>query len=116
MLLDWQSVARGRGAIDLALFLCGSLDIATRRAVEDDLFQQYHTLLRACGVAGYDFSQLMEDCRLVLLWLLGAKVVWLGSLDMESLRGYELALVEASLTEESFAALLDHDADSLLPL
>ena len=58
----------------------------------------------------------MEDCRLVLLWLLGAKVVWLGSLDMESLSGRELALVDASVTENSFTALLDHDAGSLLSL
>jgi len=116
ILLDWQSVARGRGVIDLALFLFGSLETPTRRAVEDDLFQRYHKLLQACGVTGYDFLQLMEDCRLVLLWLVGAKVVWLGSLDMESLSGRERALVDVSLTEDSFAALLDHRADSLLPL
>ncbi len=115
-LIDWQSVARGRSAIDLALFLFGSLETTTRRAVEDDLLRRYHELLRACGVTGYDFPQLMEDCRLVLLWLLGAKVVWLGSLDMESLSGRELALVDASLTEDSFTALLDHDAGSLLSL
>lgn len=116
ILIDWQSVARGRGALDLALFLFGSLETVTRRAVEDDLFQRYHQLLRAGGVTGYDFPQLLEDCRLVLLWLLGAKVVWLGSLDLESLSGRELALVDASMTEDSFTALLDHDAGSLLPL
>jgi len=115
-LIDWQSVARGRGVIDLALFLFESLETSTRRAVEGDLLRRYHELLRAYGVTGYSFSQLMEDCRLGLLWLLGAQVVWLGSLDMESLRGRELALVEASLTEDSFAALLDHDVASLLPL
>jgi aminoglycoside/choline kinase family phosphotransferase len=116
ILLDWQSVARGRGALDLGLFLFGSLDTPTRRAVEGDLFWRYHDLLVAGGVTGYDFSQLVEDCQWVLLWLLGAKVVWLGSIEMESLSGRELALVDGSLTEESFAALLDHDAGSLLPL
>lgn len=30
--------------------------------------------------------------------------------------GRELALVDASLTEESFTALLDHGAGSLLPV
>ena len=116
MLIDWQSVARGRCAIDLALFLFGSLETTARRSVEDYLLQRYHELLRAGGVTAYDFPQLMDDCRLVLLWLLGAKVVWLGSLDLESLSGRELALADASVTEDSFAAFLDYDADSLLPL
>ena len=57
----------------------------------------------------------MEDCRLVLLWLLGAKVVWLGSAAIESLGGREQALMEASVMD-GFTALLDHDAGSLLPL
>jgi hypothetical protein len=58
----------------------------------------------------------MEDCQLVLLWLLGAEVVWLGSIDLESLSEREQALVDASLTEDSFATLLDYNAGSLLPL
>lgn len=114
--IDWQSVARGRGVIDLALFLFSSLATTTRRAVEGDLLRRYHALLLAEGVTGYGFSQLREDCQLALLWLLGAKVVWLGSIDMESLGGREQALVDASLTEDSFIALLDHDAGSLLSL
>ncbi|MFL5699646.1 MAG: oxidoreductase family protein [Ktedonobacteraceae bacterium] len=116
IVIDWQSVARGRGTIDLALFLFGSLETSTRRAVEGDLLWRYHELLVAGGVTGYGFPQLMEDCQLVLLWLLGAKVVWLGSIDGESLSGREQALVDANLTEDSFTALLDHDAGSLLPL
>jgi thiamine kinase-like enzyme len=115
-LLDWQSVARGRSPIDLGLFLFGSLGTTTRRTIEEDLLRRYYDLLRACGVRRYDFSQLMEDCRLVLLWLLGAKVVWLGSLDIQSMSGREQALVDTSLAEDSFAALLDLDAASLLPL
>jgi Protein of unknown function (DUF1679) len=114
--LDWQSVARGRCVIDLALFLFGSLETTTRRAVEGDLLRRYHEVLRVSGVTGYDLLQVVEDCRLGLLWLFGAQVVWLGSLDTESLHERELALVDASLTEEHFTALLDHDVGSLLPL
>jgi aminoglycoside/choline kinase family phosphotransferase len=113
--IDWQSVARGRGAIDLALFLFDSLETTTRRAVENDLLRRYHNLLLAEGVTGYGFTQLMEDCRLVLLWLLGAKVVWLGLVDIDGLGGREQALADACLTD-GFTALLDHDARSLLPL
>lgn len=115
-LIDWQSVAHGRGAIDLALFLFGSLETTMLRAVKGDLLRRYHELLLAGGVTGYRFSQLMEDCHLVLLWLLGAKVIWLGSIDMDSLSGREQALVDASLTEDSFAAFLDHEVENLLPL
>lgn len=116
ILIDWQSVARGRGALDLALFLFGSLETNTRRAIENDLLRLYHTQLCAGGVVGYDFSQLVEDCRLGLLWLLGAKVVWLGSVGMENVSGREQVLMEASLTEDSFAAFLDYDVGSLMPL
>lgn len=114
-IIDWQSVARGRGAIDLASFLFGSLETTTRRTIERDLLRRYHELLLAGGVTKYDFAQLREDCRLVLLWLLGAQVVWRGSLALENLSGREQALVE-SLTEDDFTALLDYDAGSLLPL
>ena len=69
--IDWQSVTRGRGAIDLALFLFGSLKTTTRRAAEGNLLRRYHALLVAGGVTSYGFPQLMEDCQLALLWLLG---------------------------------------------
>ncbi|GCE07247.1 phosphotransferase [Dictyobacter aurantiacus] len=114
--IDWQNVARGRGVIDLALFLFGSLTTPTRRAVETDLLHRYHESLLAGGIREYSYNQLLEDCRLVLLWLLGARVVSLGSLDLESLGGRELALVNESLTEDSFAAFLDYNAQSLLSL
>jgi thiamine kinase-like enzyme len=114
-IIDWQSVARGRGVIDLASFLFGSLDTTTRRAVESDLLPRYYKCLVAGGVTGYDIPQLLEDCQLVLLWRLGAQVVWRGSLDLESLSGREQALVY-SLTEDDFTVLLDYHADSLLPL
>lgn len=116
VVLDWQSVACGRAALDVAQFLFGALETSVRREVEAGLFQRYYEGLRACGVRGYDRDQLMRDCQLALLWLLGATVVWLGSLDLDHLHGRERALAEASITEESFAALLDHEADTLLPL
>ncbi len=67
--IDWQSVVHGRGAIDLALFLFSSLSLETtiRKAAEGALLRRYHKLLLAGGVMGYDFPQLLEDCRLALL-------------------------------------------------
>ncbi len=115
MIIDWQSIARVRAAIDVASVLFGSLETATRRAVERDPLRRYHKLLLAGSVTRYDFAQLLEDCRVVLLWRLGAQVVRRGSLDLEKLSGREQALVE-SLTEDDFTALLDYDVGSFLRL
>ena len=40
IVIDWQSVARGRGTIGLALFLFGSLETTTRRTVEENLLRR----------------------------------------------------------------------------
>ncbi|HEY1351289.1 MAG TPA: phosphotransferase [Ktedonobacteraceae bacterium] len=114
-IIDWPGVAQGRAAIDVASVLSGMLEAATRRTTGHALLQRYHAHLLAGGVTGYDFAQLLEDCRVVLLWRLGAQVVWRGSLDLEKLSGREQALVER-FTEDNFTALLDYDAGSFLQM
>lgn len=115
--IDWQTVARGRGAVDLALFIFGSLEVAVRRDNEHDLFRRYHELLIAAGVTGYTSDRLLADCRLALLWQLAGTVTWLGSAAVDDLAGRERDLVEAVFeSNRLFAAVLDHDAGALLPL
>ena len=58
-ILDWQSVARGRSAIDFALFIFGSLEIEQRRTVENDLMRAYHSGLIGGGVQRYEFDQFL---------------------------------------------------------
>ncbi len=116
VVLDWQGVASGAAAVDVALFVYGSLDVAERRAAEDDLLRRYHALLVDHGVTGYSLGQLRDDCRLALLWQLAGTVGWLAGADAARLAGRERALVEAALGDGRLvAALLDHDAAALLP-
>jgi hypothetical protein len=59
--LDWQSVAFGAGAVDVAYFLAGALSPEARRAAEPALLQRYHAGLQARGVSGYGMDALRRD-------------------------------------------------------
>ncbi|HUS16073.1 MAG TPA: oxidoreductase family protein [Chloroflexia bacterium] len=64
---DWQVATMGRGVVDVARFLAGSLAPADRRAHERRLLDAYHALLVAKGVADYPFAQCWDDYRLATL-------------------------------------------------
>jgi aminoglycoside phosphotransferase (APT) family kinase protein len=115
VVLDWQGIARGAGAVDLALFLFGSLAVEERRAAERALLERYHARLVEHGVMGYTLDQLRDHCRLALLWHLAGVVGWLASADIDRLTGRERALVRAAVEDgRLFAALVDHDVAALL--
>jgi hypothetical protein len=59
--LDWQSVALGVGATDVAYFLAGALPREVRRANEADLLALYHRTLTELGVTGYSQAALAAD-------------------------------------------------------
>jgi len=59
--VDWQMVALGAGALDVAYLLTTSLDVEDRRRHERDLLALYHDRLCSLGVAGYDANALFED-------------------------------------------------------
>lgn len=67
VLIDWQLTTIGRGAVDVAYFVCGCLTAADRRSAWDPLVRTYHQLLLERGVAGYSLAQCQIDCRLALL-------------------------------------------------
>lgn len=96
-ILDWQSIARGRGVLDLALFLADSLTSETRRACEAELLDDYHALLVAHGVEDYSHDDLLRDYRLALLRQFAGLVGWLGAVEVATLAGRERALVEEML-------------------
>lgn len=68
---DWQLATRGRGAVDVATFLGGSLDPEVRRAHEERLLRAYHARLVEGGVTGYPWERCRDDYRLAAL-----AVVW----------------------------------------
>jgi aminoglycoside phosphotransferase (APT) family kinase protein len=69
-IIDWQTVNRGPGALDVAYFIAGSLPPETPEAVIDDLLRSYHDTLVAAGVADYSFERLLADYEEALLLLL----------------------------------------------
>jgi len=110
VILDWQSVACGPAAVDLAALVVGSLSPAERRAAEDDLLDNYHAILRERGVRGYSRHQLRQDYRLALLRHVAGLLGWLATADRDSLAGRERALLDAAFGDGRLAAALaDHD-------
>ncbi len=63
VVVDFQTVAWGSGAYDLAYFVGGCLTPEIRRSVEADLVDAYHGRLIALGVANYGRTQLDEEYR-----------------------------------------------------
>ncbi|GAA1466543.1 phosphotransferase family protein [Microbacterium thalassium] len=59
--VDWQTIQRGPGVLDVAYFLGGSLDPTDRRAIERPLLEAYHARLVDYGVDGYSFEACWAD-------------------------------------------------------
>ena len=65
--VDWQTLAVGLPARDLAYFIATSLHPAERAAHERDLVAAYHQALVDHGVTGYDAETCWQDYRLGML-------------------------------------------------
>lgn len=61
--LDWQTVACGFGALDVAYFLSAGLPYDVRRAHEQDLVRTYHEELKRFGVKDYAWEDCWRDYR-----------------------------------------------------
>jgi len=59
--VDWQSVAFGYGAVDVAYLLGGAFPADERRQVEDELLGHYLKVLQQEGVDDYSAAQLQRD-------------------------------------------------------
>jgi hypothetical protein len=115
VVLDWQSVAKGAAAVDLAFFLVGSLAPDDRRMAEEGLLRRYYECLVEHGMTGYPLARLRDDYRLALLRFLAGIVGWLAGVDFDRLTGRERSLAEAAVGDGRLvAALLDHDAAALV--
>ena len=92
---DWQLTTRGRGVLDVASFLGGSLESRDRRAHEMRLLQIYHTLLMENGVADYQLDQCLDDYRLAMLQPIArlAAVLGFGAVRREQQRGFRDVLM-----------------------
>lgn len=61
--VDWQTVDRGNGLLDVAFLLGTALEPDTRRAHEQELVSRYFDALIAGGVRDYDWPQCWIDYR-----------------------------------------------------
>ncbi len=64
VLFDWQVAACGPAVKDLSYFACTSIDIDTRRAIDDGLVGAYVAALNADGTERLTFDQARESYRL----------------------------------------------------
>jgi hypothetical protein len=64
VVVDWQLAIRGRGVLDVARLLCGSLSPPDRAACEMVALRRWHQTLEAGGVREYSFQQALRDYRL----------------------------------------------------
>jgi hypothetical protein len=109
---DWQSPGRGPAFSDVAYFIGGSLDTATRRATERDLLHRYHEGLRAGGISTYSFDQLLADYRLYFSLVFAGTMVLGGTLPDGNERGR--TLIE-QIVSRYVAVMQDQDSLALLP-
>jgi hypothetical protein len=115
IVLDWHTVSVGPAALDVGVFLVTSLAVEDRRAAEDDLLEEYVSLLAAHGARGCSVEGLRLECRLALLVLLAGTVGWLSTPRRGEQSGRERTLRHAALANGRLvAALADHDAGALL--
>ena len=61
--VDWQTIDRGSGLIDVAFLLGTALDPHVRAAHEQELVRGYFETLCAAGVRDYDWDQCWTDYR-----------------------------------------------------
>jgi hypothetical protein len=59
--VDWQTVILGPGAVDVAYFVGGALDVESRREHEESLLRDYHDELQRLGVVTYSWETLLDD-------------------------------------------------------
>lgn len=108
--VDWQSVALGWGAVDIAYLIGGACDPAERRALEPDMLRIYHDELVRLGVEDYAFTELQQDYR--HFTFAGINVaVGAAMLVQRTERGDRLFL---TMLDRFVTHVLDHDALALL--
>jgi hypothetical protein len=79
--IDWQMVTVGRGVVDAASVIRGSLAPEARHGVESGLVRAYHAALLQGGVHGYPLDQCLEDYQLASVLAPARLVVAVGVSD-----------------------------------
>ena len=108
--VDWQTMAVGLPARDLAYFTSTSLTPDDRRAHEDELVTAYFQALVDSGVTGYDLESCREDYRIGMLQ--APLISTLGfAFSASTDRGDEMMI---TMVERACAAIDDLDTLALI--
>ncbi len=110
--VDWQTLAVGPPARDLAYFLGTSLTVDDRRAAERELVAEYHAALCARGVSGYDARQCFDDYRLGQLQ--GPMITTMGCAFATGDRSADADAMFLAMATRSCAAIRDLDSLELV--
>ncbi len=111
-IVDWQICFRNAPAFDLAYFMCQSLSVENRRALESELLHRYHDTMVANGVSNYPFDELFESYRRSVLFSFCYPLSAGANADLVNERVSELV---HAMIERSVAAIDDLDALELVP-
>ena len=110
--IDWQLCEIGRGVADVAYFVVFSMDPERRRATEVGLLRDYHSILLAQGVKGYNFGECLIDYRLSLLHHMQRLVNAFALVDISSERAQVFA---RGVLQRFDSAFTDHNVAELMP-
>jgi aminoglycoside phosphotransferase (APT) family kinase protein len=111
VVLDWQLAIRGRGVLDVARLLCGSLNPQDRVACEMTLLRRWHETLARGGVQGYSIAQAEQDYKMSALICLYYPVTIHEAEEAAGIRGAALAHAQI---ERFFTAAVELNGASVL--
>ncbi|MBL7496567.1 phosphotransferase [Frankia sp. CNm7] len=106
--VDWQTLAVGLPARDLAYFVSTALSGPSRRAHEQALIRAYHERLTDLGVSGYPLADCVADYRRGLPQ--GPMIISIGAVFATARRTAASDEMFLSMTRNACAAIRDADA------
>ena len=105
--VDFQFVAVGAGAADIAYLVSQGLPTEVRRGQDEALVREYLARLNAYGVSDYSFDEAWRHYRFAVAYLMVLPVITLNGWDAMPERSRALCL---KLTERAVATIDDIDA------
>lgn len=89
LVMDWQISGRGKGAFDVAYFMCQSVDSALRAEIEEEVLEYYVETLAEANIH-YALDDCREDYRRAILGCMVYPITVCGTLDTANERGRAL--------------------------
>ncbi len=111
--IDWQTAGLiGNGVYDVAYFMVSSVPTETRRCIERQALEAYHSILCSMGAKDLTFEGCWHSYRRNILGMLVPSVCAGGALDMSNER---IRTLGETMLKRTAAAIEDLDAAELFP-